>query len=91
MPTGNESSASLAPSDKETQALPAGAGNRARTGTGAASHGILSPGRLPIPPLRRNLPIQNNSVNTILQQTDESCNIYSIQHKRIPVKCYLKK
>ncbi len=31
-----------------------GAGNRARTGTGFESHGILSPGRLPISPLRHN-------------------------------------
>ena len=29
-----------------------GAGNRARTDTRFKSHGILSPGRLPIPPLR---------------------------------------
>ena len=29
-----------------------GAGNRVRTGTRLKSHGILSPGRLPIPPLR---------------------------------------
>ena len=28
-----------------------GARNRDRTGTGIASHGILSPGRLPVPPL----------------------------------------
>ena len=35
-----------------------GAGNRARTGTGYKSHGILSPGRLPIPPLR-HLPISD--------------------------------
>ena len=31
-----------------------GAGNRARTGTRLSSHGILSPGRLPISPLRRS-------------------------------------
>ncbi len=30
-----------------------GAGNRNRTGTGVASHRILSPGRLPVPPLRQ--------------------------------------
>ena len=30
-----------------------GAEDRGRTGTGIATHGILSPGRLPIPPLRR--------------------------------------
>ena len=28
------------------------AGDRGRTGTGITTHGILSPGRLPIPPLR---------------------------------------
>ena len=32
-----------------------GAGNRDRTGTGFESHGILSPGRLPIPPLRHTV------------------------------------
>ena len=30
-----------------------GAGDRGRTGTGITTHGILSPGRLPIPPRRR--------------------------------------
>ncbi len=29
-----------------------GAEDRGRTGTGITTHGILSPGRLPIPPLR---------------------------------------
>ena len=29
------------------------AGDRNRTGTGIATHGILSPGRLPVPPRRR--------------------------------------
>ena len=29
------------------------AGNRGRTGTGITTHGILSPGRLPIPPCRQ--------------------------------------
>ena len=29
------------------------AGDRGRTGTSITTHGILSPGRLPIPPLRR--------------------------------------
>ena len=29
-----------------------GAGSRGRTGTRVESHGILSPGRLPIPPFR---------------------------------------
>ena len=31
------------------------AGDRDRTGTGITTHGILSPGRLPVPP-RRHLP-----------------------------------
>ena len=31
------------------------AGDRGRTGTGIATHGILSPGRLPIPPRRHLL------------------------------------
>ena len=31
-----------------------GAEDRDRTGTGIATHGILSPGRLPVPPLRQN-------------------------------------
>ena len=33
------------------------AGDRNRTGTGIATHGILSPGRLPVPPRRRMEPI----------------------------------
>ena len=32
-----------------------GADDRGRTGTGIASHGILSPGRLPVPPHRQML------------------------------------
>ena len=32
-----------------------GAEDRGRTGTGITTHGILSPGRLPIPPLRQAL------------------------------------
>ena len=35
-----------------------GAGNRSRTGTIFSYHGILSPGRLPIPPFRRP-PVNN--------------------------------
>ena len=35
-----------------------GAGNRSRTGTILSYHGILSPGRLPIPPFRRP-PVNN--------------------------------
>ena len=30
------------------------AGDRGRTGTGISTHGILSPGRLPIPPRRHD-------------------------------------
>ena len=33
--------------------VPIGAGDRGRTGTILSYHGILSPGRLPIPPFRR--------------------------------------
>jgi hypothetical protein len=33
--------------------LPQSAGDRNRTGTGITTHGILSPGRLPVPPRRR--------------------------------------
>ena len=33
-----------------------GAGSRGRTGTRVESHGILSPGRLPIPPFRHVRP-----------------------------------
>ena len=33
--------------------LPCGAGDRGRTGTILSYHGILSPGRLPVPPHRR--------------------------------------
>ena len=37
------------------QAIFGGADDRGRTGTGIASHGILSPGRLPVPPHRQML------------------------------------
>ena len=33
------------------------AADRNRTGTGITTHGILSPGRLPVPPLRHMEPI----------------------------------
>ncbi len=42
-----------------------GAGNRNRTGTGVTSHRILSPGRLPVPPLRRISLVQALKYNTI--------------------------
>ncbi len=35
--------------------LPCGAGDRGRTGTILTYHGILSPGRLPVPPHRRTV------------------------------------
>ena len=38
---------------------PGGAGNRDRTGTILSYHGILSPGRLPVPPHRQNCPPGN--------------------------------
>ena len=34
-----------------------GAGDRGRTGTSITAHGILSPGRLPIPPHRQSVRI----------------------------------
>ena len=34
-----------------------GAGDRGRTGTSITAHGILSPGRLPVPPHRQNVRI----------------------------------
>ncbi len=42
-----------------------GAGDRNRTGTGITTHGILSPGRLPVPPHQRILyfTIKNPFVN----------------------------
>ena len=41
-----------------------GADDRGRTGTGISSHGILSPGRLPVPPRRHiNLIITTYVVN----------------------------
>ena len=38
------------------------AGDRGRTGTGITTHGILSPGRLPVPP-RRHIKIKRNGTN----------------------------
>ena len=34
------------------------AADRNRTGTGITTHGILSPGRLPVPPLRQEMLIR---------------------------------
>ena len=39
-----------------------GAGSRGRTGTRNKSHGILSPGRLPIPPFRHTRPIWSSAL-----------------------------
>jgi hypothetical protein len=44
----------LAAVNHEANLLKDGAGDRDRTGTGLSAHGILSPRRLPIPPLRRD-------------------------------------
>ena len=41
-----------------------GAGNRARTGTRGKPHWILSPGRLPIPPLRHNRCVTRSNILT---------------------------
>ena len=46
------------------KSLNIGAGDRARTGTGLSAHGILSPGRLPVPPLRR-LGCYCTNINTL--------------------------
>ena len=43
-----------APPRDVIQLLDIGTGDRGRTGTGITTHGILSPGRLPIPPRRHN-------------------------------------
>ena len=47
-----------APPRDVIQLLDIGTGDRGRTGTGITTHGILSPGRLPIPPRRH---IDNSS------------------------------
>ena len=39
--------------DMKFQVRPDGAGDRGRTGTMLSHHGILSPGRLPVPPHRQ--------------------------------------
>ena len=47
-----------------------GAGSRGRTGTRGEPHGILSPGRLPIPPFRhvfRYLPSYNITKDSVCQ------------------------
>ena len=41
--------------DRQTMLVGLGAGNRGRTGTILSYHGILSPGRLPIPPHRQRM------------------------------------
>ena len=45
-------------SDVWQSALPTGAGDRGRTGTSITAHGILSPGRLPVPPHRQVYNVQ---------------------------------
>ena len=44
---------------RDMRFAPDGAGNRDRTGTILSYHGILSPGRLPVPPHRQNCPPGN--------------------------------
>ena len=39
------------------------AADRNRTGTGITTHGILSPGRLPVPPLRQNDPEETRTLD----------------------------
>ena len=40
------------------------AADRNRTGTGITTHGILSPGRLPVPPLRQSYCVANDPEET---------------------------
>ena len=47
-----------------SSSLKSHAGDRNRTGTGIATHGILSPGRLPVPPRRH---MKNKKVLTVMQ------------------------
>ena len=44
------------------------AGDRNRTGTGIATHRILSPGRLPVPPRRHLYYVKDNVQQKILYQ-----------------------
>ena len=43
------------PSESENLKPLSRAADRNRTGTGITTHGILSPGRLPVPPLRHGI------------------------------------
>ena len=47
------------------------AAGRGRTGTGITTHGILSPGRLPIPPLRQLLNCYPLSPDMLIRETTQ--------------------
>ena len=85
----------LRPSGYEPDELPGcstprydGAGSRGRTGTKLTFHGILSPGRLPIPPFRhvassvsRSISItqKNGFVNPKRGKKEKSCRLFSFE------------
>ena len=54
--------------------LRVGADDRGRTGTGISSHGILSPGRLPIPPHRHVT--YNVTTDYIIQYFERFVNLF---------------
>ena len=51
------------------------AADRNRTGTGITTHGILSPGRLPVPPLRQEMLIR------FLRKAYALCTVFSTSHQ----------
>ena len=59
-----------------------GTGDRGRTGTGITTHGILSPGRLPVPPRRRRYkegPTERSEVggSLISERSEDSARDFS--------------
>ena len=58
-----------------------GAGSRSRTGTVLSYHGILSPGRLPIPPFRHFVAMRYNTTHELFCQGELRKNIFFL--------CYL--
>ena len=51
------------------------AADRNRTGTGITTHGILSPGRLPVPPLRQEM------LKRFLRKAYALCTVFSTSHQ----------
>ena len=51
------------------------AADRNRTGTGITTHGILSPGRLPVPPLRQEM------LKRFLRKAYVLCTVFSTSHQ----------